>query len=104
MTTELKLCFIKLIANLCSEQSNIRRNTPSPVEIHSPPHRLSTTPEDLNYGIYIQSEKIYGLSVLPHPKIMNKHLVQQVEYCKRKKLKAFEKFIQPYSEKLYKKQ
>ncbi|OUC41009.1 hypothetical protein D917_03683, partial [Trichinella nativa] len=51
--TELKLCFIKLIANLCSEQSNIRRNTPSPVEIHSPPHRLSTTPEDLNYGIYV---------------------------------------------------
>ncbi|KRX70851.1 hypothetical protein T06_14176 [Trichinella sp. T6] len=53
MTTELKLCFIKLIANLCSEQSNIRRNTPSPVEIHSPPHRLSTTAEDLNYGIYV---------------------------------------------------
>ncbi|KRY15264.1 hypothetical protein T12_639 [Trichinella patagoniensis] len=52
-TTELKLCFIKLIANLCSVQSNIRRNTPSPVEIHSPPHRLSTTPEDLNYGIYV---------------------------------------------------
>ncbi|KRX37675.1 hypothetical protein T09_9274 [Trichinella sp. T9] len=102
MTTELKLCFIKLTANLCSEQSNIRRNTPSPVEIHSPPDRLSTTPEDLNYGIYqIQSE---NLSVLPHQKIMNKHLVQQVEYCKRKKLKAFEKFIQPYSEKLYKKQ
>ncbi|KRX13699.1 hypothetical protein T07_1373 [Trichinella nelsoni] len=50
------LCFIKLIANLCSEQSNIRRNTPPPVEIHSPPHRLSTTPEDLNYGIYIESE------------------------------------------------
>ncbi|KRY76774.1 hypothetical protein T4A_1480 [Trichinella pseudospiralis] len=49
---EMKLCFIKLIANLCSEQFNIRRNTPSPVEIHSPPHRLSTTPEDLNYATY----------------------------------------------------
>ncbi|KRY87915.1 hypothetical protein T4D_12063 [Trichinella pseudospiralis] len=24
----------------------------SPVEIHSPPHRLSTTPEDLNYATY----------------------------------------------------
>ncbi|KRZ84379.1 hypothetical protein T08_1281 [Trichinella sp. T8] len=72
MTTELKLCFIKLTANLCSEQSNIRRNTPSPVEIHSPPDRLSTTPEDLNYGIYqIQSE---NLSVLPHQKIMNLNL------------------------------
>ncbi|KRY28854.1 hypothetical protein T01_6808 [Trichinella spiralis] len=66
---ELKLCFIKLIANLCSEQSNIRRNTPSPVEIHSPPHRLSTTPEDLNYGIYIITR--YNQRILPHQKIMN---------------------------------
>ncbi|KRZ08211.1 hypothetical protein T11_3609 [Trichinella zimbabwensis] len=55
----------------------------SPVEIHSPPHRLSTTPEDLNYAIYAityvdtireimnRIENKYNSSVLPHQKIMN---------------------------------